>query len=182
VNLARTLLYAAERRPGAEAVVDGEQRLTYAALCERAARVAGGLAGLGVEPGGRVAALLKNRAETVVLYWACQWLGAWFVPLNFRLGRDEAAYCVQDAGAAAVVFDAAGADAAAAVAADDGPRTVAVADAEDGDARWEELFRAEPHPGALDRDDGETSLMLYTSGTTGRPKGRARIAPTARRA
>jgi 2-furoate---CoA ligase len=172
VNLARTLQYAAERRPDAEAVVDGSERLTYAALHERAARVAGGLAGLGVEAGDRVAVLLKNRVETVALYWACQWLGAWFVPLNFRLGADEAAYCVQDAGAAALAFDAAGADAARAVAGDGGgPRAIAVADAEDGDARFDDLARAEPHRGALDRDDAEISLMLYTSGTTGRPKG-----------
>src|SRR3954452_19892963 len=171
VNLARTLQYAAERRPDAEAVVGGGERLTYAELHERAARLAGGLARLGVEPGERVAVLLKNRVETVALYWACQWLGAWFVPLNFRLGPDEVAYCVGDAGAVAVAFDAAGAGPAAAVAADGGPRAIAVADADGGDASLAELCTAEPHPGALDRDDGEIGLMLYTSGTTGRPKG-----------
>jgi 2-furoate---CoA ligase len=171
VNLARTLQYAAERHPGAEAVVDGEQRLTYAALHERAARLAGGLAGLGVGAGDRVAVLLKNRVETVALYWACQWLGAWFVPLNFRLGPDEVDYCIEDAGAVAVAFDAAGAGAARAVAGDGGPRLIAVAGADGGDARFEDLCAAEPDRGALDRDDGEIALMLYTSGTTGRPKG-----------
>jgi 2-furoate---CoA ligase len=171
VNLARTLQYAAERRPAAEAVVDAERRLTYAELHERAARLAGGLAGLGVEPGDRVAVLLKNRVETVALYWACQWLGAWFVPLNFRLGPDEVAYCVQDAGAVAVAFEAAGAEAAEAVAGDGAPRAIAVADTDGGDVRFDDLAASEPHTGVLDRDDGEIGLMLYTSGTTGRPKG-----------
>src|SRR4029079_12175433 len=120
VNLARTLLYAAERHPDAEAVVDDVERLTYAALQDRAARLATGLGDLGLGRGDRLAALLKNRAETVALYWACQWLGAWFVPLNHRLGPDEAAYCVEDAGAPVIAFDAAGADAARTLGADGG--------------------------------------------------------------
>jgi 2-furoate---CoA ligase len=171
VNLARTLLYAAERHPGAEAVVDGDRRLTYAALHERATRLAGGLAGLGIGRGDRLAVLLKNRAETVALYWACQWLGAWFVPLNFRLSPDEVAYCVEDAGAPVIAFDAAGAEAAHAVAEAGDRRLVAVADGDGGDARFADLCDHDPDAGALDLDDGEISLMLYTSGTTGRPKG-----------
>jgi 2-furoate---CoA ligase len=141
MNLALTLLYAAERDGDREAVVDGDVRLSYAQLRDAAARVSGGLAAEGVERGDRVAALLKNRAETVTLYWACQWLGAVFVPLNFRLTRDEVEYCVEDSGAKVVISD---------------PDT---------------LPRGEAHPGALELDDGEPSLMLYTSGTTGRPKG-----------
>jgi 2-furoate---CoA ligase len=171
VNLARTLLYATERSPEAEAVVDGDERIAYAALNERAARLAGGLAGLGLERGDRVAALMKNRAETVSLYWACQWLGAWFVPLNHRLGPEEVGYCVGDAGAPVIAFDAAGAEAAHRVAGDGDRTLLAVGDGEGGDATYGDLCAAEPAPGALDLDDGEISLMLYTSGTTGRPKG-----------
>lgn len=144
MNLATSLLCAAERTPRAEALVDGEARLTYAELRERAARIATGLAHLGIARGDRVAAIARNRRETVELFWACQWLGAVFVPLSHRLPRDEVDYCVDDCGAS-TCFDA------------------------DGDLA--ELADRPEHPGALDLDDRAPAIMLYTSGTTGRPKG-----------
>lgn len=104
-------------------------------------RVARIAGGLEVEPGDRVAVVLDNRLETALLYWASQWAGAVFVPLSWRLSEEELDYCVGDAGAARVI-------------------------------REHDLLPDGPeHRGALDRDDRETSLLLYTSGTTGRPKG-----------
>ncbi|HXV32608.1 MAG TPA: AMP-binding protein [Gaiellaceae bacterium] len=141
MNLALSLLYAAERNPEAEAVVAGEARLTYAQLLEEAHRVAGGLAESGVGAGDRVTAVVKPTREAVTLYWACQWLGAVFVPLSPRLAPADLEYCLADAAAAAHVPLDAG------------------------------LPAADAHPGALDLDEREPSLMLYTSGTTGRPKG-----------
>ena len=115
MNLGEHLLACAERHPEALAIVDGEQRATYAELLERARSAAGGLAALGVAPGDRVAAALKNRIETAVLYWASQWLGAVFVPLNWRLRPDELTYCVNDCGARALAIEGASAEAAEAV-------------------------------------------------------------------
>ena len=85
--------------------------------------------------------MLDNRLETALLYWAAQWAGAVAVPLSWRLSQEELDYCLADCGAVRTIGE-------------DDPLP-------DGPA----------HPGALDRDDRETSLMLYTSGTTGRPKG-----------
>ena len=144
MNLARSLLYAAERTPEAEAVVDGEARLTYAELRERVARLAAGLARHPVEGGDRVAAVVRNRSATVELFWACQWLGAVFVPLSHRASNEDVEYCVEDSTASLFLPDGFSLD----------------------------RFRdPEPHAGALDLDEREPAVMLYTSGTTGRPKG-----------
>src|SRR6188472_4596140 len=97
--------------------------------------------GLGVEPGERVAVVLDNRLETALLYWAAQWAGAVFVPLSWRVTDEELDYCLADCGARVVIRD--------------------------GDP----LPDGPAHPGALGRDEREISLLLYTSGTTGRPKG-----------
>ena len=149
MNLATSLLYAVERTPEAEALVDGDLRLTYAELRGRAARLAGGLAGLGLGRGDRLAAVLKNRHETVELLWACQWLGAVFVPLSTRASPADVDHCIEDSGAHLIAREG-----------------VTVSD-----TPFEELLGADEHPGALDLDEREPAIMLYTSGTTGRPKG-----------
>jgi 2-furoate---CoA ligase len=143
VNLALSLLYAAERNPEAEAVVQGETRFTYAALQERVARLAGGLAAEGLGTGDRLAAVVRPRHESVQLYWACQWLGATFVPISPRVSAADIAYCRADSEANLFL---------------------------EADVELEPLA-GDPHPGALESADDHESLMLYTSGTTGRPKG-----------
>jgi len=144
VNLALSLLAGAERTPDAEALRGDVESLTYAGLRERAARIAAGLSRRGVERGDRVACVLANEPETVELYWACQWLGAVIVPLSPRLPDRELAYCIDDSGAEVVIRE---------------PGEV------------QELVATEEHSGALGLDDDEPSIQLYTSGTTGRPKG-----------
>ncbi len=166
MNPAGQLVAVAERYPQALALTDGEQRLTYAELRERVARVAGGLAEQGLQPGDRLACATRNRLETVVLWWATQWLGAVFVPLNWRLRPEELHFCVENAESRMLVVEPA-AEAVVATARD--IPVIGIAGAEG--TPFGALAEAAPIAPDLDRADDEVSLMLYTSGTTGNPKG-----------
>ena len=167
MNLATSLLAAAERDPGQEAVADGDVRLTYTGLLEQAMSVAAGLGQLGAQAGDRIAAVLRNRSETVALFWACQWLGACFVPLSWRNPPEDVRYCVEDADARIVFFEGASLEHVNAL---ERVTTVALDD-HAAAATWSELLDAGRHPGAHELDSSAISVMLYTSGTTGRPKG-----------
>jgi 2-furoate---CoA ligase len=153
VNLALSLLYAAERHPGREALVDGGVRLTFADLRARAARIAASLERLGLARGDRLAAVLRNRHETVELYWGAQWLGGVFVPLSWRGSAADIDYCIGDCEARLV-------------AREDDSGTVQI-----GESPFEALLDGPEHAGSHHIAETENSLMLYTSGTTGKPKG-----------
>jgi acyl-CoA synthetase (AMP-forming)/AMP-acid ligase II len=129
----------------AAVVIDGEV-LTYGALAERAERLAGRLAALGCAPGDTVALILGNSAEFFVAAWAAQMSGLYFVPLSERLTVPERNYILADSGAKVVLTQDA-----------DLPRALVP-------AQWDSGATA-----AFARTEG--SDMLYTSGTTGHPKG-----------
>lgn len=89
-SLVELLRRSLERDPGATAIVDlAGSSVTYEELWERAARVAAGLAGRGIEPGDRVAIALPNGLEWVVAFWGIQLAGAVAVPVNIRLTEAE---------------------------------------------------------------------------------------------
>ena len=176
MTLGDLLARAALRRPDAEAVVDGRRRLTYAELDARAAAAARGFARLGVGPGDRVLLVLRNRLEHVVAYWALQKLGGVAVPVNFRLAAYELRYVLEDAGARVALFEASTGDAVLEAAS--GTRTTLVsvgdrvASRAPGAELFDELLAAVGEPaGSEPPSEQDLSLILYTSGTTGRPKG-----------
>ncbi|MBI2156893.1 MAG: AMP-binding protein [Candidatus Rokubacteria bacterium] len=172
MTLGELLDRAALRRPDAPAVVDGARRLSYAELAARAAAVAGGLSRLGVSPRDRVLLALKNRLEHVVAYWALQRLGGVPAPVNFRFAAGEMTYVLEDSGATVALFEAATAPAVLEAARGRDVRLVGVGDdVPAGALPFAELERAGPTPAARPVTEGDLSLILYTSGTTGRPKG-----------
>ena len=77
------------------------------------ADIAAGLGELGLKRGDRLAVVLQNRLEMASLHWACQFAGIVVTPLNWRIKADELDYCLADAEAGAVVFDAVAAEAVA---------------------------------------------------------------------
>ena len=169
-DLGRVLIAAAERNPHALAVVDGERRFDYGAWFDTVSRVAGGIGTLGLRPGDRLAVIMQNRWEMAALHWACQLAGVVAVPLNWRSGAGELDYFLTDSGAAALAFDESAAAAVADSAAAARLRRIGVGATSEGTAPFADLLAA-PAEAAPRAGENDLSLMLYTSGTTGRGKG-----------
>lgn len=156
----------AVHRPDAVALVVDGAVTTYRELDDRCARVAAALVGLGVIRGDRVAVLLPNSREWFEAVHGIGRIGAIAVPVNVHFKADETAHVVRDSGSAAVIVHADHLDAAARVT-DVARLVVGGTGADDYEAA---LGRAEVGEAAL-VGDGWPTTMLYTSGTTGHPKG-----------
>ena len=158
----------ARRTPDAVALrFEGAGR-SYAELDERVTRLARALAGRGVGAGDRVAVLGLNGLEVWETYLAGVRLGAVVVPVNFRLVADEVAYVLTDSGATALVVDPALAGVAT-KAREQAPGVHTVLTiGEDHEAA---LAAAGTEPLDVEVDEDTPAFVMYTSGTTGRPKG-----------
>nr|WP_249419856.1 AMP-binding protein [Rhabdothermincola salaria] len=156
------MLDLAATAPDRVAVTDLTRSLTRAELVDRATRLGRWWGDEGVSPGGHVACLLGNRSEAVEAVLAATLAGMWLTPVNRHLTTEEVRYVLDDSGATVVVTDA---EHAGLVREAAGDRTVVVAGAE-----LDRVLAAAPdEPFPLTGPAGGT--MLYTSGTTGRPKG-----------
>ena len=169
------LEFAAARYPEKLAMVDGDRRYTYGEWDERVNAVANALRGLGVSKGDRVVQVIKNREENCAIHMACQKLGAINTPINFRWASGEIEFCVNDAEARLVVVEEATAERVLSVRDEfeSDPRVLFVGpDVPDGVDSFEEAVDAAEHTRPSEEvEETDISLMLYTSGTTGRPKG-----------
>jgi long-chain acyl-CoA synthetase len=168
LRVADVVRHWAAERGDAVAVHCGERALTYRELDERTNRLAQALRVAGVGPGARVAHLDRTGPEVVEALFAVSKIGAVLVPLNWRLAVPELTAIVADSGAPLVIAGASFAATAARIADALAPR-VGVVEAGEDYERWIAGF--DPvDPG--DRGAaGDTVLQMYTSGTTGVPKG-----------
>jgi fatty-acyl-CoA synthase len=163
------IAHHAETRPDRIAVIDlfTQRRLSYRELDERTARLATHLASLGVGSGDRVAVLAANTSDTLEVQFACFRLGAVFVPLNTRLTVHELSFIVGDASPRVLAHDS---DLAA--TAQELKARCAVPHLVQFGPAYEAALAASPRldtPETVSLDS--VSTIMYTSGTTGKPKG-----------
>jgi long-chain acyl-CoA synthetase len=162
---------AAATNPDGEALVCGDRRMNWGEVAEASARIAGGLHRLGLMRGDRVALLLGNRIEFVLSVFAAAKLGLITVLLSTRQQKPEIAYVLSDCGATLLIHEAGLADRlpeardvpalAHRIAVDDDMKLSGFAALADG----------LPLPESAEVGEEDAAMILYTSGTTGRPKG-----------
>ena len=167
LNLASILTDSAERVPDSPAIRLGEVELTYAELDERSARLATLLGEKGLKAGDRVGVMLPNVPEFPVAYYGVLRAGGVVVPMNVLLKEREIAFYLEDSGAKLLLAWHGFAEEARAGAATAGTELIEVEPA----AFAALLAEHEPAPGLTDTAEDDTAVILYTSGTTGKPKG-----------
>ncbi len=171
MDLGSSYRLSLERSPTATALVDGPVRLSYGAWFEIIRKVSGGLERLGLKKGDRVATLMQNRWEMASLHWACQFLGLIITPLNWRMKAGELDYCLADAAAAALVFQDVAIDAVANSSTAATILRIGLEPDENVTTTFDDLLEDNEFDGEPRALPDDISVILYTSGTTGKPKG-----------
>jgi long-chain acyl-CoA synthetase len=180
LNLATILRTSARRSPDNTAVIINDVKISYGQLHGLAQKFAGGLAKLGIGQGHRIALMLPNVPQFPVAYYGAHYAGVPVVPLNVLLTADEIEYHLEDSDAVALVvwegfypqakaaFERVG-NCAKLIVVKASPSDLAAAE---GEINFAALVGAsDPVTELADTSPSDTAVVLYTSGTTGRPKG-----------
>jgi long-chain acyl-CoA synthetase len=166
-NLAKNLTETVRVHAGRVALRVDNAAMTYRGLDEASARVAGVLHEQGLKPGDRVGIMMPNVAEVPVVYYGILRAGGIVVPMNPLLKAREVAYYLGDSGAR-LVFAWHGFAAEARAGAEQAKTELIIVD----EADFPDLLAsASPVEEVTDRHSEDTAVILYTSGTTGQPKG-----------
>jgi len=166
-NLALNLTTSAQRYPDSPALRIDEVVITYAELDEATARVAGLLRERGLEPGDRVGIMLPNVPQFAFAYYGVLRAGGVVVPMNILLKQREVEFYLGDSGAKVIFAWHEFADAAHQGAVAAGTGCIVVEPVSFGQL----LGNVEPAEEVVERAADDTAVVLYTSGTTGKPKG-----------
>jgi 2-furoate---CoA ligase len=172
LDLGTSFVASVARDPHALAIVDDGVRLTYAQWYARISSLVAAFDRIGLKPGDHVVTVLQNCEAAATLHWASQLAGIVITPVNWRAKEDELDFCIENSEACAVVYQD-----VSEPAVEKSRRAAALATIYVGgdDAAGHFDFHrmvAERAPDATPRVSAEAwSIMLYTSGTTSRPKG-----------
>lgn len=171
MNLGELFEFAVGRGSNMLAFVDEEGSYTYRELNHEANRVASSLKKLGIRHRDRVMVLMKNRLQTVCLFWALQKLGAIFTPINFHRSPSDIAYCINDVEPKAIIYEDFVHPFIPKVNLETKPIYISL-ESDGGDISYSELLKngSDSFTCHVGNDD-DIALMLYTSGTSGVPKG-----------
>jgi len=171
LDLGTSFVASVARDPDVLAIVDDGLRLTYAQWYRRISSLIASFDRIGLKPGDHIVTVLQNCEPAATLHWACQLAGIVITPINWRANDDELDFCIANSEACAVVYQ----DVSAEVVKESRhaaslPR-ICVGDERSGEFSFEQLVAGSATDVAPRVSAEAWSIMLYTSGTTSRPKG-----------
>jgi 2-furoate---CoA ligase len=172
LDLGTSFVASVARDPNALAIVDDGVRLTYAQWYARISSLVGAFDRIGLKSGDHLATMLQNSEAAATLHWACQLAGIVITPVNWRAKADELDFCIEDSESCALVYQ--DVSAAAVAGSRRAPNLARICVGGDDCAGVFDFERmaAEAAADVTPRVSAEAwSIMLYTSGTTSKPKG-----------
>ena len=170
-DLGTSFIASVERDPEALAIADRDIRLTYRQWYARVSALVAAFDSAGLRAGDHLVTVLQNRWEAATLHWACQFAGIVITPINWRAKAEEVDFYLENSEARAIVYQ--DISVAAVGQSKRARRLCRIAlDGSDGDAlRFSDMVAANGHEAEPRVSSDAWSVMLYTSGTTSRPKG-----------
>jgi 2-furoate---CoA ligase len=172
LDLGASFVASVARDPDVVALVDGDMRLTYREWYRKVSSLVAAFDSLGFKPGDHLVTVLQNRWEAATIHWACQFAGIVITPVNWRAKADELDFCIENSGACAVVYQDVSAEAVKDSKLAPRLKCIALDVAELQNAVAFADLIGTSSPEVMPRVSADAwSVMLYTSGTTSKPKG-----------
>jgi len=165
----------ARRYPEKKALIMGDEHMTFKTLNESANKLANGLISMGVKPGDKAGIMAQNCLEFPVILYAAAKCGAVLVPINFRYEKKELIYVVNNSGPKILFFDAANASIVEEASLDFSNKIQMIAISSEKESykhTMKGIMEGQPDMNpAVPVDPDSAAMIMYTSGTTGFPKG-----------
>jgi 2-furoate---CoA ligase len=171
LDLGTSFVASVARDPVALAIVDGPQRLSYREWYGKISAIVAAFDDMGLKPGDHLVTVLQNNWQAATIHWACQFAGVIVTPVNWRAKHDEIDFFLENAEARAIAYQDASAPAVTAAKRAARLSRIAIAEAAAGELDFAQLAAGKAADASPRVKADAWSLMLYTSGTTSRPKG-----------